>query len=75
MREPAAAAGGEGEVFFDGHAGRAAPHGILVEAADKLGALVLGFEGDVFPVEEDRAAVGEEIAADRVEERRLAGAI
>ena len=71
MAEPAASSRGEGEVLLDGHAGGAAQHGVLEEAADDLRPLILREEGDVAPVQDDAAGIGIEAAGDGVEEGGL----
>ena len=73
--QPAALSGGKREVFLNGHAGRAAAHRVLKEPADLLRALVFGGQGDVFPIEDDIAGVGDEAAGNRAEERRLSRAV
>ena len=66
MTEPAAGAGGEGEVLLNRHAGGAAEHGVLKQAADDLGSAVLREEGDIASVEEDTSGIGIEASSDGI---------
>ena len=54
---PLAAPGGQGEVLFDLHGGGRAGHGVLKNAADVGGALVLAQFGDVDAVDQNLALV------------------
>ena len=71
VAEPAASARGEGQVLLNRHAGGAAQHGVLEEAADDLRPLILREEGDVAAVEDDASGIGIEAAGDGVEEGGL----
>ena len=73
--EPTAVPRCEREVFFDGHARCAAAHGVLKQAADAAGTLILRHEGDVLAVKLDLAAVREKAAGNSVEERGFARAV
>ena len=67
-----AAAGGKGEVLFDLHGGGSAGHGVLKDAANVGGALMLAQTGDVHAVDDDLAAVHGPDAGDGVQHGRLA---
>ena len=75
MAQPAAGGRRQGEIFLDGHMGGAAAHGVLEQAADLPGALILRLEGDVLAVQVNISAVGEKAAADGVEQSGFARAV
>ena len=75
MAEPAAGAGGEGEVLLNRHAGGAAEHGVLEQAADNLGPAELREEGNIAAGEEDASGIGIEAAGNRVKKGGLPGAV
>ncbi len=66
---------GQGEVFHQLHVRRGAHHGILKNAADQPGALVLGKGSDVIAVQENAPLVHRPDAGDGVEHGRLAGTV
>ena len=66
---------GEGKVLFNLHRGGRAHHGVLKDAADEGGALVLRKVRHVRTVDDDLAGVDEERAGGGVEHRRLARAV
>ena len=73
--EPSAPPGGERQVFRDGHAGRAALHGILKQLADHPAPVMGGRPGDVFPVQQNGSPVDQKAAADGVEEGGFSGPV
>lgn len=73
--QPAAVTCGEGEIFFNCHAGSGAAHRVLKKSADTLGALVLGHEGNILSVERYAAGVGYKASRYGVEKRGLARAV
>lgn len=73
--EPAAAPGGERQIFFDRHARRGAAHRILKQPSDDLRAPVLRQKRHVLPVEEDFAAIRQKAPADRAEQRGFSRAV
>ena len=70
-----AAAGGKGEVLFDLHGGGSAGHGVLKDAANVGGALMLAQTGDVHAVDDDLAAGHGPDAGDGVQHGGLACAV
>ena len=70
-----AAACGNGEVLLDHHARRRAHHGVLEDASDVFGTLVLGPLRDVCASDDDAARVDAESAGDGVHQRRFARAV
>ena len=63
---------GQSQIFLDGHIGSSTLQRILEQSADLTAALVLGQKGHVPAVQQDPAAVHEEISGDGVEEGGLA---
>ena len=66
---------GQGQVFLNVHGGGGAGHGILEDAAQEGGALMLRQVGDIPPAEGDGAVINLEGTGDGVEHGALAGAV
>ena len=73
--EPFPAARGKGKVFFNGHARRAAAHGVLKQPAYAVRALIFAHKRYVPPVKGYSAAVGYEASGDRVEQGGFSRAV
>ena len=75
QRARLAAAGSQGQVFFDLHGGGGAHHGVLEHTADILGPLMLRHVGQVHTANGDAAGIHRPHAGHGVEQSGLAGAI
>ena len=64
-----------GKIFQDIHARAGTLCGVLIDAADTSVADIVFLVGDVGAVDENLAAVGEDCAADQIEQRSLSGSV